>query len=194
MYAKRHSPYHLSFTEDVSLRIQPTDGKFWESCSRGSCHHSPCEFSDIPHAGQGRGVAQTAGAPQDPIGQVVEGEDEETIDEEINAEYPPSPRVRDKDNRQREAPQPQEPTLTEAMANQIQLLQQLVENVTQNRETPKEGLRKIIESFIKLKAPTFDHSEDPLEAEDWLRVIEKKLDLTACTDEECIALVSEQSA
>ena len=125
---------------------------------------------------------------------MVEGEDEETIDEEINAESPPSPRVRDKDNCQREAPQPQEPTLTEAMANQIQLLQQLVENVTQNRETPKEGLRKIIESFIKLKAPTFDHSEDPLEAEDWLRVIEKKLDLTACTDEECIALASEQSA
>ncbi|WVZ51123.1 hypothetical protein U9M48_002299 [Paspalum notatum var. saurae] len=43
-----------------------------------------------------------------------------------------------------------------------------------------------------MKAPTFDYTDDPLEAEDWLREIEKKLDLTTCTDEECVALVVHQ--
>ncbi|WVZ64569.1 hypothetical protein U9M48_014067 [Paspalum notatum var. saurae] len=50
----------------------------------------------------------------------------------------------------------------------------------------------MIVGFIKLKAPTFDYTDDPLEAEDWLREIEKKLDLTTCTDEECVALAVHQ--
>ena len=55
--------------------------------------------ASVPPAEQGRGVAQTAGAPQIPAGQVVEGEDEEEdVNEEINADPPPSPRDRDENN------------------------------------------------------------------------------------------------
>ncbi|WVZ79681.1 hypothetical protein U9M48_027234 [Paspalum notatum var. saurae] len=68
-------------------------------------------------------------------------------------------------------------------------------NPVQNDHTQDphpESLTKKIEGFIKLKAPTFDYTDDPLEAEDWLREIEKKLDLTTCTDEECVALAVHQ--
>ncbi|WVZ51939.1 hypothetical protein U9M48_003036 [Paspalum notatum var. saurae] len=68
-------------------------------------------------------------------------------------------------------------------------------NPVQNDHTQDphpESLTKKIEGFIKLKAPTFDYTDDPLEAEDWLREIEKKLDLTTCMDEECVALAVHQ--
>ena len=149
--------------------------------------------ASVPLAEQGSGTAQTAGAPQIPAGQVVEGEDEEEdVNEEINADPPPSPRDRDENNHRQGAQLYQEPTVAEAMATQTQILQQLVQIAAQNEKTPKEGLQRRIDSIIKLKAPTFDHSDDPLEAEDWLRVIEKKLDLTAYIDEECVALAAHQ--
>ncbi|XP_025800065.1 uncharacterized protein LOC112879864 [Panicum hallii] len=84
------------------------------------------------------------------------------------------------------------------MDRQTQLLQRLAESVDQrnhgaNRHgPPEEDLQRKIERFIRLKAPTFSYAEDPLEADDWLRVIETKLDLTNCTDEECVALAVHQ--
>jgi hypothetical protein len=42
------------------------------------------------------------------------------------------------------------------------------------------------------EGPTFSYSYDPLEADDWLRVIETKLDLTVCSDEECVAIAVHQ--
>jgi hypothetical protein len=45
---------------------------------------------------------------------------------------------------------------------------------------------KKIERFICLKATTFTYSYQPLDADDLLRVIKSKLDLTVYTDEECI--------
>jgi hypothetical protein len=62
-----------------------------------------------------------------------------------------------------------------------------------NRVTPQdEDLTRKIERFIHLKAPTFSYSDDPLEADDWLRVIETKLDLTVFSDEECVAITAHQ--
>jgi hypothetical protein len=49
------------------------------------------------------------------------------------------------------------------------------------------------EGFLKLRPPTFDSSDDdPIAAEDWLREMEKKLDLTTCFDEECVAVTTHQ--
>ena len=83
------------------------------------------------------------------------------------------------------------------MALQTQLMQRMadaVENrVGGNRNAPvEEDFAKKIERFIRLKAPTFSYSDDPLDADDWLRVIETKVDLTAYTDEECVALAVHQ--
>jgi hypothetical protein len=84
------------------------------------------------------------------------------------------------------------------MAEQTQLLQRLAE-VAEHRNNGgncqgqlEEDLQRKIERFIRLKAPTFSYADDPMEADDWLRVIETKLDLTNCTDEECVALAVHQ--
>ncbi|WVZ90298.1 hypothetical protein U9M48_036608 [Paspalum notatum var. saurae] len=87
--------------------------------------------------------------------------------------------------------------LMQAMANllQAQKNQNPSPNPVQNDHTQDphpESLTHKIERFIKLKAPTFDYTDDPLDAEDWLREIEKKLDLTTCTDEACVALAVHQ--
>jgi hypothetical protein len=50
-----------------------------------------------------------------------------------------------------------------------------------------------LEGFLKLRPPTFDCADDdPITAEDWLREMEKKLDLTTCTDEECVGVAAHQ--
>ena len=38
-------------------------------------------------------------------------------------------------------------------------------------------------AFLRTKPPTFAGSSNPLEADDWLRVIERKLDPFECQDE-----------
>jgi hypothetical protein len=38
--------------------------------------------------------------------------------------------------------------------------------------------------------PAFSHSIDPLDADDWLKVISKKLDITQCTDRENVLYAS----
>jgi hypothetical protein len=84
------------------------------------------------------------------------------------------------------------------MAVQTQLMQRMAEAMEHrvnvgNRASPQdEDLTRKIERFIRLKAPTFSYSDDPLDTDDWLRVIETKLDLTVCSDEECVAITAHQ--
>ena len=83
-----------------------------------------------------------------------------------------------------------------AQTQWMQRLTQLAEQGVQHRgphpAPQEEGLHRKIERFIRLKAPTFSYSEDPMDADDWLRVIESKLDLTDCNDEECVAIAAHQ--
>ena len=80
------------------------------------------------------------------------------------------------------------------MALQTRLLQRMAEaaehrnNGGPHHGPPEEDLQRKIERFIRLKAPTFIYSNDPIDADDWLKVIETKLDLTNYTDEECVAI------
>ena len=57
---------------------------------------------------------------------------------------------------------------------------------------PPNDFQRKLEGFLKLRPPTFDSSEDPIDAEDWLSEIEKKLDLTTCIDEECVSIAAHQ--
>lgn len=104
-------------------------------------------------------------------------------------EHPPPP------------PEPLFPTIAQILANQNQFMEAMgnllaIHNQQQqgsnghNHSPPEESLTRKIDSFIKLRPPTFDFSEDLLEADVWLREVEKKLDLTTCTDEECVALAT----
>jgi hypothetical protein len=87
------------------------------------------------------------------------------------------------------------------MAVQTQLMQTIMHLLAQNnnnnnhrgqhRNVP-EGFQKKVENFNKLRPPTFDHSTDPMDADNWLREIEKKLELTELTEEECVTLAAHQ--
>ncbi|KAJ1270493.1 hypothetical protein BS78_06G055900 [Paspalum vaginatum] len=60
-------------------------------------------------------------------------------------------------------------------------------------QRPQHGkpLEKMGE-FLRLKPPTFSGSQDPMEAEDWMRTIEMKLELLHCNEETNIALATHQ--
>jgi hypothetical protein len=85
------------------------------------------------------------------------------------------------------------------MAVQTQLMQVISKLLAQNnnnnhrgqhRNVP-EGFQKKFEKFNKLRPPTFDHSADSMDADNWLREIEKKLELTELT-EECVTVAAHQ--
>jgi hypothetical protein len=96
-------------------------------------------------------------------------------------------------------PPPPQPNLTDVMAVQTQLMQTITQLLAQNnnnnnhrgqhRNVP-EGFQKKVENFNKLRPPTFDHSTDPMDADNWLREIEKKLELIELTEEECVTVAA----
>ena len=58
---------------------------------------------------------------------------------------------------------------------------------------PPNDFQRKLEGFLKLSPPTFDSSDDdPIAAEDWLREMERKLDLTTCSNEVCVGVTAHQ--
>jgi len=84
-------------------------------------------------------------------------------------------------------PPPMPPTLTEVMANQTVLLEALVQSTQGHRGQPQSKMTE----FMRLRPLTFDSTdEDPLAADDWLRNIQKKLNIVAANDQEKVTLAS----
>jgi hypothetical protein len=87
------------------------------------------------------------------------------------------------------------------MAVQTQQMQTITQLLAQNnnnnnhrgqhRNVP-EGFQKKVENFNKLRLTTFDHSADPMDVDNWPREIEKKLELTELTEEECVTVAAHQ--
>ncbi|KAF0923292.1 hypothetical protein E2562_005254 [Oryza meyeriana var. granulata] len=70
-----------------------------------------------------------------------------------------------------EVPPPPNPaTLAEVMATQTQLLQAIVNNQGNRRNSN-------FNEFMRTKPPTFAGAEEPMDAKDWLHLMEKKLTL-----------------
>ena len=67
-------------------------------------------------------------------------------------------------------PSPNPPSIEQALMTQTQLLQTISQNVLNNpHQVPpidKHG------EFMKGHPPTFSHTSEPLEADDWLRAME----------------------
>ena len=53
---------------------------------------------------------------------------------------------------------------------------------------PRGGLAE----FLRTQPPTFSRSEDPLDADDWLRLIERKLRIAQCQQHEMALFASHQ--
>ena len=73
---------------------------------------------------------------------------------------------------------------------QTQLLQTTAQSVLNNpQETPPIDKRG---EFLMGHPPTFSHASDPLEADDWLRAVERQLDIAHCDDQEKVLFASSQ--
>ena len=46
--------------------------------------------------------------------------------------------------------------------------------------------------FLRGHPPTFSHTSDPLQADDWLRAVERQLDITQCDDRERVLYAAGQ--
>ena len=71
-------------------------------------------------------------------------------------------------------PNPPIPDFMALMAQQTRLLMALAEGINQPRHQP-QGLPNRMAEFVRIKPPTFAGSENPMEADDWMRNIQRKL-------------------
>jgi hypothetical protein len=69
-----------------------------------------------------------------------------------------------------------------ASVQQIQQNQQNQHNQQQHQNVPQA--RDKHRDFMSHHPPAFSHAVDPLDADDWLKVIGKKLYITQCNDRE----------
>jgi hypothetical protein len=93
-------------------------------------------------------------------------------------------------------PPPPPPTLEQVLAMQAQMLQTMQQTMVNMQaaqsQVPPPLPRDRIGDFQHTKSPTFSHAVEPMDADDWLMSIEKKLQLVQCNNCEKVPLVSHQ--
>jgi len=80
--------------------------------------------------------------------------------------------------------------LIAAIAHQTRILQKIAKVVAP--DPSHEPFIKKFKEFYKLKPPTFDHADNPIEADDWLRGIKRRLELVKWTDKEGLNIATLQ--
>jgi hypothetical protein len=80
-----------------------------------------------------------------------------------------------------------DPAKQQFLAAQMQLIQNLtatIQNIQaqQNQPPPVDKHKE----FMSHRPPTYSHSNDPFDANDWLKTVTKKLEMTQCTDREMV--------
>src|SRR6266508_1358546 len=92
-------------------------------------------------------------------------------------------------------PLPPPQTLAEVLAQQAQILQMLAQNQMQQQqfqERQGQSQTASYSDFAGTHPPTFAKTEDPLEADSWLRLMESKFELLVCTEEQKTLFASHQ--
>jgi hypothetical protein len=79
------------------------------------------------------------------------------------------------------------------MNTQNQMMQMFMQHMQNN--PPAEGpppvhVRDKRGEFLKGRPLVFSHAADPLEADDWVRVVEKQLNIAQCNDMENVLYAS----
>jgi hypothetical protein len=90
--------------------------------------------------------------------------------------------------------------LEQLIATQNQLMQavlQTLNNMQPNQQAyqqqaPPPAHQSHFAEFLRTHPTTFSQAKDPMEAEDWLKGVEKKLVITQCTDREKVLFVAHQ--
>jgi len=80
------------------------------------------------------------------------------------------------------------------LAAQTQLLTNMAQTMAnmqaQMNQAPPPQERDCHRDFMSNNPPTFSHAPDPLQADDWIKTIEKMLDIAQCTDRERVLYAS----
>jgi hypothetical protein len=76
--------------------------------------------------------------------------------------------------------------------NQMQMFMQHMQNNLPAREPPLVHVRDKLDEFLKIRPPVFSHAADPLEANDWVRAVDKRLNIAQCNDLEKVLYASGQ--
>ena len=95
---------------------------------------------------------------------------------------------------QGEVPLPPPPPfedLAQAISNQTLILEALA-NALINKRQREQTMNDKLTAFLRTKPPTFAVSSNPLEADDWLRVIQRKLEPFECQDRDKVLLAAHQ--
>ena len=125
-------------------------------------------------------AARSAGGPQNEHGQ-----DPFQKEQEVNQQGEGS---------QGEVPLPPPPPfgdLAQAISNRTLILEALA-NALVNKRPREQTMNDKLTAFLRTKPPTFAGSSNPLEADDWLRVIERKLEPFECQDRDKVLLAAHQ--
>jgi hypothetical protein len=78
---------------------------------------------------------------------------------------------------------PPPPTLEQVLIMQVQMLQTMqqtmanMQNAQGNHVVQQQQPQDKLGEFQRTKPPTFSHSVDPMDVDDWLRMIDKKLQI-----------------
>jgi hypothetical protein len=93
-------------------------------------------------------------------------------------------------------PPPPLPTLEQVWAMQAQMLQTMQQTMVNMQATqpqaPPSPLRDRLGDFQRTKPPTFSHAVELMDADDWLKFVEKKLQVVQCNNCEKVLLASHQ--
>nr|ABA97250.1 retrotransposon protein, putative, Ty3-gypsy subclass [Oryza sativa Japonica Group] len=105
-------------------------------------------------------------------------------------------------------PLPENPTLAQVMAHQTQMIAAIMQQMQQQHQQMHQRMLQHAEQqhqqfgppppqsklpeFLRVRPPTFSSTTNPMEANDWLHAIEKKLNLLQCNDQEKVAFATHQ--
>jgi hypothetical protein len=101
-------------------------------------------------------------------------------------------------NNNNNANPPPPPTLEQVLIMQAQMLQtmqQTMANMQQaqgHQPAPQPQQRDKLGEFQRTKPLSFSHSVKPMDADDWLKTIEKKLQVVQCNNREKVLFASHQ--
>jgi hypothetical protein len=77
------------------------------------------------------------------------------------------------------------------MQAMLQTLNSMQHNQQQAPPPPPPHQSRLAE-FLRTRPTTFSEAKDPMDAEDWLKGVEKKLVIVQCTDHEKVLFVAHQ--
>jgi hypothetical protein len=93
---------------------------------------------------------------------------------------------------------PSPPTLEQVLIMQAQMLQTMhqtmanMQQAPQYRPAPQQQPYDKHGEFQQAKPPTFSHFVEPMDADDWLKTVEKKLQGVQCNNREKVLFVAHQ--